>query len=496
VQLARRRAAFLFSSVAACLLVGVTTPGPVQGQPLRTGFVDDASFLNPDAATSAFWLAKSRLAGATLVRINVYWVNVAPRKPGPGFTPGDPADPAYDWNRVDDVVRNAAGNDLTPILTVLAAPTWAEGPDREASAPPGTWRPDPGALGTFARALARRYDGTFPDPENPGATLPRVAYFQAWNEPNLYYSLTPQFKGNRAISPEIYRTLLASFVQAVKSIQPSATVLTAGLAPIARPNATVGPLRFMRQLTCMSGGARPHPTCSRAVDADIWTTHPYTTGGPTHAAAGRDDVSLGDLSTMSAILRAADRYGHIRSKYQNVPFWVTEFSWDTSPPDPGGVPMRIAKRWVAEALYRMWSAGVSAVTWLTIRDAAAPDSPSAWGDTYQSGFYYFNGRPTSERAKPTLKAFRFPMVAFPEGRGIRVWGRTPTSRQGPVMLEIRHGGGWKASGSMRANRSGIFHGVIRSDLGRGSVRARFGSDISLPFSLTPVRDRYVRPFGG
>ena len=46
----------------------------------------------------------------------------------------------------------------------------------------------------------------------PGAFLPRVRYWQPWNEPNLSYYLAPQWTraGGRwvAASPVIYRGLL------------------------------------------------------------------------------------------------------------------------------------------------------------------------------------------------------------------------------------------------------------------------------------------------
>ena len=39
-------------------------------------------------------------------------------------------------------------------------------------------------------------------------------------------------------------------------------------------------------------------------------------------------------------------------------FVVTEFSWDTKPPDKTAVPMKLHERWVSEALYRMYQVGI------------------------------------------------------------------------------------------------------------------------------------------
>lgn len=486
----------------ACAILGA--PGGLAGaeaRPLQTGFLDDAAFYNEGAGIGGVWMRRAKAAGASLARLNVYWSTIAPHARGAGFSPRDPGDPAYEWRRLDDSVRNAVAQGLTPILTVLHAPAWAEGAGRDAGAAAGSWRPDPGALADFAVALATRYGGRFPDPDDLSKTLPRVARFQAWNEPNLFYYLTPQLERGRPSSPRIYRSLLNSFYAAVKSVQPGGIVLAAGLAPIGRAGMTVAPLRFMRLLTCVAGRGRFRPSCRHRIDADVWATHPYTTGGPTHEAYGGDDVSLGDLPEMAALLQAADRFRKIRGRYRRTPFWVTEFSWDTSPPDPGGVPMRRAKRWVAEALYRIWDAGASAVVWLTIRDGASPGPGSSWRDTYQSGFYRFRQNPLAGRAKPSLRAFRFPFVALPEEDRIRLWGRTPGSEHGPVLVQARVGGGWRGVATLRANRAGVFHGLLRTatlPTGRrpGALRAWFGSSVSVPFSPRPTRDRFVRPFGG
>ena len=79
------------------------------------------------------------------------------------------------------------------LLNITGAPAWAEGPGAPPGAQPGTWRPDPAQFASFATAAALRYDGRFPDPLHPGAFLPRVRYWQPWNEPNLAYYLSPQW---------------------------------------------------------------------------------------------------------------------------------------------------------------------------------------------------------------------------------------------------------------------------------------------------------------
>jgi hypothetical protein len=249
----------------------------------------------------------------------------------------------------------------------------------------------------------------------------------------------------------------------------------------------VGPLPFMRVMLCMS--KKLTPTCRSRSRFDVWAHHPYTSGGPNHHANLPDDVSLGDLPEMRRLLDAAIRAGHVESR-QPIRFWVTEFGWDTSPPDPKGVPSRLHARWVAEAFYRMWSVGVSLVTWNQLRDEPFPGSP------FQSGLYFLGRTAEPVRPKPALRAFRFPFVALPEKGRVVTWGRTPKSTRGRVVLERRLGRGrWKRLAVLQADRHGIFQRTWKLRPG-GYMRARLATgELSLPFAVKKTRDRRVCVFG-
>jgi hypothetical protein len=197
---------------------------------------------------------------------------------------------------------------------------------------------------------------------------------------------------------------------------------------------------------------------------------------------------------MRRLLLAAVRAGHVRP---NAPirFWATEFSWDTTPPDPRAVPLRLHARWVAESLYRMWTHGISLVTWFQLRDRSL--DPRGHQATYESGLYFQCARGlTCDRPKPALTAFRFPFVAFRTGGRVLVWGRTPRGVRGRVVVQQRSGGGWRRLGSLTTDRYGIFQRRLRPR-GTGDVRARLsgGGATALPFSLRRPRDFPVCPFG-
>jgi hypothetical protein len=319
-----------------------------------------------------------------------------------------------------------------------------------------------------------------------------------WNEPNLTDHLAPQYVGRKPFSPILYRRMVNAFAAAVKGVHADNVVVAGGTSPfrdirpeVQKVNPRWGPLTFMRSLFCLNRQLKR--VCRAPVRFDIWAHHPYTSGGPTHHALLPDDVSLGDLPQMRAVLKAGYSAGNVKSP--RMPgFWVTEFSWDSAPPDPEGLPIKLHARWTAEALYRMWKAGVSLVTWLELRD-------QPWGDGdpdhYVQGGLYFRGQTfRADRAKPAAQAFRFPFVAYKHARGIRFWGRTPTSARATVIVEQKAGRGWRRLWSGPAATTGIFQATLAERAGNASVRARIlPGGASLPFSLVAPPDRAVCPFG-
>ena len=489
----RFRAHFRFGLLAAgCAFAFAAPPSTAAARPLETAITDGGPFhTEPETA-----FQRVRAAGARSVRIYAGWSSVAPagdEKPD-GFDPRDPADPAYDWSVLDRQVRAAAASGVSPILAIEKAPLWAVDSDFRR----GVDNPDPREFGNFAFAAARRYSGSF-------AGLPRVRRWQAWNEPNLSHHLLPQYNTpisepvsvqSRPRSPSMYRRLLNAFASAVRRVHSDNVVIAGGLAPFGRYEANdhgVAPLQFMRKLLCLSPRNKPRRKCKRP-SFDVWSVHPYTQGGPTVSAQHPDNVSLGDVPEVRRALRAAINAGNIRTK-RRVEFWITEISWDTKPPDPGGVPLKLHARWVSEMLYRMWRNHVRLVTWFQLRDAPDPEKPK--GREFTSGLYFACSEGFHcDTPKPSLQAFRFPFVAFRKGgKTARVWGRTPTSRHANVRIQQSRGGRWRRVARVRADRHGIFKGKVRVRK-RGELRAVGVGDRSQPFSLKRPRDLRVNPFGG
>jgi hypothetical protein len=175
-----------------------------------------------------------------------------------------------------------------------------------------------------------------------------------------------------------------------------------------------------------------------------------------------------------------------------VQFWVTEFSWDSSPPRRSAAPLALAARWTAESLYQSWHSGVSLLTWFGLEDQAG-SSP------YKSGLYFHSGSLDEVRPKPVLTAFRFPFVAYLHRTAVSVWGRDATSDEERVTVQLRHGkkGRWRTVGTIAANSNGIFEAALKLKATKKDwLRAKAaGSGTSLAFSLTVPHHPHIGPWG-
>ncbi len=474
--------------LAAMLLAAAAAPPAASARFFTTGITN----LNTNAPLA---FDRTRAAGASFVRIQLYWSGTAPEAQPASWQPEDPNDPHYHWDSSDDAVIQAVRAGLVPVFQVDGTPRWAQrcaSPSAVVGGP-ALCDPDPAALRAFGIAAARRYSGLVPG-------IPRVQYWQPLNEPNLSLFFFPQFNtAGDALSPELYRALLNAFYSGVKAVDPSNLVISAGLGPTAVPPWTIGPMRFARQMLCMRGHRHPKPTagnCGGGVHLDIFAIHPYTTGGPTHE--GRiNDVQFGDLPKLQELLKAADRAGRIKGAFPHTPLWITEFSWDSNPPDPGGLPMKIETQWTAEAVYRAWQAGVSNFFWYSLRDGPHQANED-FGESLESGLYFRGPTLEQDQPKPVLQTFRFPFVAIPRAKGLSFWGRLPNGAPGNAEIQFWKGSRWRPVGSAGADLQGIFSGLLKTGYGRngrGLVRARFANETSTPFPIKRVGDFRHPPFG-
>jgi hypothetical protein len=436
--------------------------------------------LSGNADVRALAMSRIRALGGSVARIPVDWRNIVQAAPPAGFQARDPASPTYRFSQLDAAVLSAAAAGLEPLLVVSHAPAFAEAPHRWPYAYLGSWAPSGAALGDFAAALARRYDGAFPDPLRPGAVLPRVRLMQAWNEPNLARYLEPQWvaEGPRwsAFSPRLYRQLLNGFYAGVKSVEPTDTVLAAGIAPEGEP-AGVGamaPVSFLEGLLCLRGAART--SCPQRSHLDVLAFHPLSVFNPDIPAVSSLDVAVSDAAKITGLLARAERL-HTVLPAGHRPVWVTELNWESSPPTTRGVPDSLQAAWLSRALHRLWVAGVSLVDWQFLVDPyggvplASPDgslslyprpaglyAPGPGGDTALA------------RPKPFLRGFTLPFDPLRvNGRRVRVWALLMHGRQPALLQRQRRDGHWQTIARLQADRHGVLNRIVRL---RGALRLR------------------------
>jgi hypothetical protein len=483
----RGRYALCLLGLAIVSLPGVASPFAPPGAegfgvPLRTAI----SMYPPEGAEGKTALLHVRAVGAQLVRIQVSWSMAAPASPPPGFDAFNPNDPSYNWSELDRLVQSTVGAGLEPIVDITTPPTWAQDPVGG-----GVQRPSPTQLAMFAHAAASRFDGSTPG-------LPIVRYWEVWNEPNISLFLEPQIENASPVSVNTYRTMVNDFAAGVHEARAGDIVIGGSLFPnaIARPGLTaIAPLEFTRRLFCLSAGSHPRRICNTPVAVDVWSVHPYTSGGPSTKPANPNNIWIANLRSLSNVVQAAQRLGTLTSKHR-AQTWVTEFSWDSNPPNPGGVPVALQGRWVSEAIYRGWQAGINVFTWFMLRDQSLESSP------FQSGLYFACTTGIyCDTPKPAAAAFRFPLVAYPAAkRSANVWGRTPAGVPDSVNVQWLRGRTWRTFATLRTDRDGIFRARLRLPKQASSSAALLralapGVGASPSFSLQRPPEIAATPFG-
>ncbi len=451
---------------AACLLawavIGLLAQSAAAGPPGFVLAMDEPAVQQADRVDAVY--GHMDTLGVKRMRVNLRWANVAPAGADApaGFNARDPADDHYRWTGFDATVRRAAAAGRELLVTVAGAPPWAQRPGaRPDDIAPSGYHVNAAAYADFARAAALRYSGHFADPLAIGAVLPRVRLWQAWNEPNLPLFLYPA-------TPEHYLPLLNGFFDAVKSVDRTNYVVSAGLAPVKSSKPASYPLRFAAEMLCLrrrgpfrdqrfsAGGCKRPPA-----RFDALSIHPYSLmAKPGQHAAYDGNVFVADVPVLARMLREAQR-SHL-THAPRPPLWVTEFAWFTNPPNKSvGDPPRIAAARAMEALYRLWSAGVSCVTWSLLYDTSGGMIPGG-------GLLYADGS-----AKPTFDALRIPLfVGRRSGRTV-FWGRTPSPRA-PVTIRTLRG---RLVRTAPTDRDGVFnfsmHGKVRARLqaSQGSVQS-------------------------
>jgi hypothetical protein len=402
------------TTVVASLAVGAATASPKKHRAstartsshMLVGINDEPDTLYGDPATAFDTLTTLKVQ---VLRVNLYWGGnkwaVANKEPTDGTDPGDPA---YNWALYDRLVQYASTHDIQVVFSLLFTPSWANG-HKARTVPPK----NPIDLQNFAHAAAERYSGYWIPPTwqqdaslGIGSTpLPKVSMWTAWNEPNNPLWLTPQYKrvGKtwRIESAYQYAKICNAVYKGVHSVVISATQgalqdekVACGVTGPKGNDAPKTSRPSIDPLTFVSAAKK-----FGMKSFDIYAFHPYADKGseapaykPKGAQARR--IQIGNMSLL--INEVTKLYG------KNKHFWITEYGYQTNPPDK----TIFGISWAKQALYMKQAYAIARknrridmMLWFLVRD-----EPSIGG--WQSGLETVAGK-----KKPSWKAF----LSLPRG---------------------------------------------------------------------------------
>jgi hypothetical protein len=314
-----------------------------------------------------------------VLRMDLPWgAYIAKKKPK---NPTDPSDPAYNWDIYDQFVQNAAKHHMAVLFTIYGTPPWANGGQKLNRAPKKMLY-----LKQFAYAAAKRYSGTFK--RDDGVVLPAVRRWLAWNEPNNPVFLRPQWATvggrNIPIAAKNYAQMCTAVWQGVHATNLKETVACGATDPKGNNRArssrpSIAPLTFLAALKRY--GLRHF---------DVYAHHPYyasPTESPAMPPKGKTTVTLGNINVLISLLTKL---------YGNKPLWITEYGYQTKPPD-----RLFGVSWTKQAQYLSQAYAIARrnprigmMLWFLLRDESRL---SGW----QSGLMTVSGT-----HKPAYNAFR------------------------------------------------------------------------------------------
>lgn len=421
-------------------------PFPPQVTGFPTIVQDDGQMLHTDPANIASDVRTLRGLGVDWVRITAGWSVIAPDPTAtrrPSFDATDPAAyPSGAWDELDRAVRMTAAAGMKPEIDIAFwAPRWATS-RTVAPADRQRWGIDARDYGQFARAVARRYSGHY-------RGLPAAVAFTVWNEPNYGVFLLPQRRleqGRWAIaSADEYRAMLDAAAPAIRAEAPRALLLIGATAGTGDPTpdgpgSGVAPLDFLRALACVDAGGRPIDTGAcrdfKPLPGDGWSHHPYTPNGPpTQPDPRPGSVELVGLPKLAQLL---DRLHAAGRTQRQMPIYVTEYGYETDPPDPTQrfTPADQARFLPAAELIARASPSVRSWAQFELRDLGplAGATPHERWRLFQTGLEFPDGR-----RKPAFAGFRLPLVVARTGTGgVRLAGRVrPGSGRRRFRIDAR-----------------------------------------------------------
>jgi hypothetical protein len=443
-------------------------------------FEGSTILLNPRTRDRA--VSQLQHLGVSALRVELYWVDVAPAAKSarrPGFDATNPA--SYNWGGYDWLLAKAKQLHWPVLLTVTGpVPKWATSTHRDF-----VTRPNGEEFRKFMTAVGRHYGS-------------EVALYSIWNEPNHPAFLQPQFNANGTpASPRIYRALYQegyAGLQAAGLANPQ--VLLGETAPTGFDSVNVrregrnallhdvAPLAFLRGALCLNPHYRKAGACG-PLPAAGYAHHAYTNAaGPLYAPPERDDVMIAVLARLTRALDLATRAGALPA---HLPIYLTEFGVQSRPNRFLGVPVGKQAEYDAIAERIAWSnPRVVAFSQYLLRDDPLGGAPGAsvHGGTigFQTGLEYLNGKP-----KPLYFGWPLPLTVSKRGGGVSLWGLVRPAA-GPsavtVLVQGAHARRYRVFKTVATD--GLGHWSLSSSLRGARWRVRWRSPAGVAYEGPPI----------
>ncbi len=248
--------------------------------------------------------------GVQSMRVALVWGAIQSKRGG-----------AYEWGSFDPIVERAAKSGIELLPFVVGTPAWAvpnatvpgtDGAEAPAHLPAGGTSAS--AWTAFLKAAVARYgpNGTFWS-ENPTVPAAPIADWQIWNEPNFKYFVAKP-------NPAEYGKLVKISSAAIKSVDPTAHVILAGL--FSKP---AGGRRLAGKR--VANRTSPNWFASYFLE-DMYKTNPGISsrfqGVALHPYVARYHQLPAEIEEIRGVMsRAGDGTKGL---------WITELGWSSEPP--------------------------------------------------------------------------------------------------------------------------------------------------------------------
>jgi hypothetical protein len=475
----------LICTLALCLLAAgaATAPAALASHNEAVFFEGSTVLLSPKTREKA--VAQLQHLGVSALRVELYWVNVAPAPKSaarPAFDATNPVN--YNWGGYDWLLAKAHELHWRVLLTVTGpVPRWATSTRRD-----NVTKPDPLQFRQFMTAIGRHYGS-------------EVGLYSIWNEPNHPAFLRPQFNANGTpASPRIYRALYQEGYAGLQAAGLTAPqVLMGETAPTGYDRVNVrregknallhdvAPLEFLRGALCLNAHYRRSSTCGVLPSAG-YAHHAYTNAsGPGYHPPEADDVTIGVLSRLT---RALDLAARAKALPAHLPIYLTEFGVQSRPNRFLGVSVGQQAEFDAIAEHIAWSnPRVAAFSQYLLRDDPVGGAPgsSVHGGTvgFQTGLQYVNGKP-----KPLYSAWPLPLTVSRHGHSFSLWGLvlpTAGATQVAVMVKVGHAKRYRALKTVSTDSTGAW--ALSSSVAGAAWRVRWKSPAGAAYEGPPIGAR-------